>query len=214
MFCKCFTIRLASVHHISGMSLGCFQLTLLSFSRGKKMYRKFPQDSESEREDTPTAEDRNPSANEDPAIHNLRPLTRSSIKPRLLFPTAKQHAERTAAAIAEEEAPTDIEDHAMIQPEESLTPVKKIFAPATPPTTGHVTRSATRKARDETVSPADLENERMDLLLEKQKKPSPFDGWARTKAGASGGKGRKRGGDLMERSDGDGGKRIRHKITS
>ena len=97
----------------------------------------------------------------------------------------------------------------MVQHEELVTPVKKSSAPATPPTTGHATRSTTKKAKDETASTSEMEMEGMDLLSEKQKKPSPFDGWARTKAGASGSKGRKRGGDLMERGDSNGGKRIR-----
>lgn len=165
------------------------------------MYRKFPQDSDSEPEDELT---------EDPETSNLRPLTRSSIKPRLLFPTPKQRAERSAAAIAEEEAPTDIEDHAMTHPEEIVTPVKKSFAPATPPTTGHATRSSTKKARDATLSPLDRGVDGIEVPTGKRKKVSPFDGWARTKAGmGGGGKGRKREGEAMERSEGAGGKRVR-----
>ena len=165
------------------------------------MYRKFPQDSDSECEDEPA---------EDPETSNLRPLTRSSIKPRLLFPTAKQQAERSAATIAAEEAPTDIEDHAMTHPEGIVTPVKKSFAPATPPTTGHATRSSTKKARDATLSPLDMESDGVAMPTEKKKKVSPFDSWARTKAGASGtGKGRKREGEAMERNEGAGGKRVR-----
>ena len=186
------------------------QSSLMSISRGKKMYRKFPEDSKSEREDTPTADDRNPVAHADSEVANLRPLTRSSIKPRLLFPTPQQRAERTAAAIAEEEAPTDVEDHTMTQPEEIVTPVKKSFAPATPPTTGHATRSTTKKAREATLSPSDMDDGTMEMPVDKRKKISPFDGWARTKAGANGGKGRKREGEPMEKGEGYGGKKVRN----
>ena len=203
MYCESYYLML------SVRTTSCYS-SLMHLSRGKKMYRKFPQDSESEREETSTADDPNPSTLRDPEVANLRPLTRSSIKPRLLFPTPQQRAERTAAAIADEEAPTDIEDHAMTQPEDIVTPVKKSFAPATPPPTGHATRSSTKKARDTTLSPSEMDDDMMEGPAEKRKKVSPFDGWARTKAGASGEKGRKREGETMEKGERDGGKRIKN----
>ncbi|KAL9632608.1 MAG: hypothetical protein Q9164_005215 [Protoblastenia rupestris] len=179
--------------------------------RGKKIFRKFPQDSDSEREGTPTALDQNPTTIIDEETSTLRPLTRSSLKPRLLFPTAQQRAERDAAALEAEEAPTDIEDHHMTQPEEVVTPVKKSFTPATPPTTGHATRSSTKKLRDATLSPLDMEEGDKELPAEERKKVSPFDGWSRTKAGVgSGVKGRKRAGERAERQEGlVGGKRVK-----
>ena len=131
-------------------------------------------------------------------------MTRSSVKPRLLFPTPQQRAERDAAALEAEEAPTDVEDHTMTQPEEVVTPVKKTFTPATPPTTGHATRSSTKKARHATLSPLDKNEADLELRTEKRKKVSPFDGWARTKAGVGvSGKGRKRVADDMAMDEGD-----------
>lgn len=87
----------------------------------------------------------------------------------------------------------------MTDPEEEhvTTPVKQIiFSPATPPTTGHVTRSSTKRAP-----------EPVEAIPYKGKKVSPFDAWARTKAGSSpasaggGGKGKKREADTMEKAD-------------
>ncbi|KAL9126559.1 MAG: hypothetical protein Q9217_004403 [Psora testacea] len=184
--------------------------------RGKKMYRKFPQGSDSEPEVTPTAAILDATNINDPETSNFRPLTRSSIKPRLLFPTPQQHNERDAAALEAEEASTDIEDHHVAQPEKVVTPVKKSFTPATPPMTGHATRSTTKKARDATMSPLGIEEAGIELPAEKRKKVSPFDGWARTKAGVeAGGKRRKREADEMERQEGlTGGKRARSGVSS
>ena len=144
--------------------------------------------------------------------------TRSSIKPRLLFPTKQQIQERTLPIIDDEEAPTDIEDpqdHEMTDPEnekEIVTPVKaSIFSPPTPPTTGHATRAAMKKSAFDLPSgpPEPVEA----VPYERRgKKVSPFDGWARTKAGTSGpgGKGKKREGEAMEKTGGvAGSKKVR-----
>lgn len=183
---------------------------ILVFSRGKKVYRKFPNDG-SEHNDTNNFED---SERESSAI---RPLIRSSIKPRLLFPTKQQIHERTISTIDDEEAPTDIEDpqdHEMADPEDDkqvTTPVKtSIFSPTTPPTTGHATRAATKKAALD--SPSDPPEPVEAVRYERRgKKVSPFDGWARTKAGTSGvGKGKKREGEAMEKTEGvAGSKKVR-----
>ena len=177
-------------------------LLTLVHSRGKKIFRKFPEDGGE------------PDDGEDSEVEstNVRPLTRSSIKPRLLFPTQKQTREREAANTEDEEATTDIEDHndtPMSDPEEEqhvTTPRKQtVFSPATPPTTGHATRQATKRTPEELVKP----------IPYKGKKVSPFDGWARTKAGsangtAGGGKGRKREAEAMEKADGArGNKKVR-----
>lgn len=158
-------------------------------SRGKKIFRKFPDDG---LDPDKTLE------NSEIETSILRPLTRSSMKPRLLFPTPQQRQERIAAAIEDEEAPTDIEDHhdhEMTEPEGEpvVTPVKAIFSQAaTPPATGHATRSSTKKVAAEPTEAMPYEG--------KSKKASPFDGWARTKAGVglSAGKGKKRDGETME----------------
>ena len=173
------------------------------FSRGKKIYRKFPNDG-SEHNDTNNIED------SERQYSTIRPLTRSSIKPRLLFPSKQQIRERTESAIEDEEAPTDIEDpqdSEMTNPEEekeATTPNKaSIFSPTTPPTTGHATRAATKKAALD--SPSEPPEPVEAVPFERRgKKVSPFDGWARTKAGTSGtrGKGKKRDGEAMEMSEG------------
>lgn len=81
-------------------------------SRGKKIFRKFDEDFEDQDEyddegllaGRSDAEDMSSSA---------RPLTRASIKPRLLFPTAEQRqAREQKSVVTDEEATTDIEEHA------------------------------------------------------------------------------------------------------
>lgn len=140
-------------------------------------------------------------------------FTRSSIKPRLLFPTAQQQRERD---LADEEATTDIEQQADdsemtdIATDETeieepvVTPVKTTFTPASPPDTGHATRSATKKAGMGS-SPLSGEVDGGGVEVKKGRR-SPFDGWARRKAGASAsgaatGKGKKRQGELIEKGD-------------
>lgn len=86
--------------------------------------------------------------------------------------------------------------------EQVVTPVKTTFAPASPPDTGHATRSATKKAGPSS-SPLDTG---LDGVVEIRKaRRSPFDGWARRKAGVSAtatvGKGRKRPGEAIEKGD-------------
>ena len=178
---------------------------ILAFSRGKKIYRNFPNDS-SEHNDTNLEHSERESS-------SIRPLTRSSIKPRLLFPP-----KQTAPIVDDEEAPTDIEnpqEHEMTDPEDNTsvtTPVKaSIFSPPTPPTTGHATRAITRKTAFDL--PLDPPEPVEAVSYERRgKKVSPFDGWARTKAGTSGGggKGKKREAEGMEKTEGvAGSKKVR-----
>ena len=179
---------------------------ILAFSRGKKIYRKFHTDS-SEHNGT------NNLANGERESPLIRPLTRSSIKPRLLFPPRQ-----IGPIIDDEEAPTDIEDPQdleMTDREDETdvkTPVKaSIFSPPTPPTTGHATRAAMRKAAYDLPSDP-LEPVEAVSYERRGKKISPFDGWARTKAGTSGsgGKGKKRGAEVMEKAEGvTGSKKVR-----
>ncbi|KAL8746384.1 MAG: hypothetical protein Q9190_001593 [Brigantiaea leucoxantha] len=193
----------------------------LHSSRGKKFYRKFPQESP----EPPAilgSEDLE-SDNLTPSARTL-PLTRSSIKPRLLFPPSNQSQE---PCLDDEEAPTDVEDlsdihnnaettpkNAPEQDKRPATPVPKSSDPTTPPTTGHATRAVTRRARLDTSQSSPNGSELMDessssLLLDqpKRRKVTPFDGWQRTKAGLSGtGKSsRKRGADILEEGIGSGG---------
>ncbi|KAL8995291.1 MAG: hypothetical protein Q9169_004935 [Polycauliona sp. 2 TL-2023] len=172
--------------------------------RGKKMYRRF----------TPDPDNPNQSSEETEiggsTSPRLRPFTRSSVKPRLLFPTEKQRRERE---LAEEEALTEIEDDDPMGKKEKkpITPIKQSFAaPATPPTTGHATRSATKIAAIHNganfpfgLSAPEVAIEGLPSSGERRprKKTSPFDNWQRTKSGSSSsghGKGKKRGVEQMD----------------
>ena len=136
-----------------------------------------------------------------------RPLTRSSIKPRLLFPTAHQtevKEKRPQVTEDEEEAITDIEE-----PHDSLeakvaTPKHARFAPvapATPPTTARTLRS---KKID--MDPLNSEDESMvasptHIDSGKGARVSPFDQFPRTKAQAGGDKSsKKREGSSLSRT--------------
>ena len=85
-----------------------------------------------------------------------------------------------------------------------VTPVKTTFTPATPPETGHATRSTTKKVALGS-SPLSAELDGGGMVVRKGRR-SPFDGWARRKAGgasasAATGKGKKRQGELIEKGD-------------
>lgn len=199
-----------SCKHFLNLHLINVSLTLV-LSRGKKIYRKFPNDS-SEHNDTNNFEDSERESS------SIRPLTRSSIKPRLLFPRKQPDHERTVSLIDDEEALTDIEDpqdHEMTDPDdekEIVTPLNaSIFSPPTPPTTGHATRAGTKKGAFDSP-PEPPEPVEAGPYERRGKKVSPFDGWARIKAGTSGGggKGKKRGAETLEKTEGvAGSKKVR-----
>lgn len=146
-----------------------------------------------------------------------RPLTRSAIKPRLLFPSEEQLQERERAADdVDEEAITDIEmsnvEPTITAPEEVTTPVNTRFTnkPATPPSTTRASRKkkATTTILEESMTPiaeAEGEPEPMSVgtddsftanIGRKRKSRSPFDAWQRVKGG------RKRSGDAVEEGSG------------
>jgi hypothetical protein len=174
-----------------------------SCSRGKKFFRKF---SEAHSLD-PNDQAENGDAVDAESIDQPRrrgPTTRSSIKPRLLFPreTKGKQTAPIANTHEDEEAVTDIEDHVLdgvedvqgVEPETPAyiseemvqTPAAPRFAPASPPSTVRATRS-TDKLRD------------ADTPMKKPKNPSPFDGWPRTKSRARP-QGQKREGDALAKS--------------
>lgn len=150
-------------------------------SRGKRIFRKFEDVDETSPGDEPstlTAEPR-------------KRTTRSSIKPRLLFPLKP----KDTAADEDEEADTDIEEPVAAEkpgqvemtPAEQVdetpdTPAAPKYAPASPPTTSRTTRSGNKPADDLTPVKATRPGKR-----------SPFDGWRHTKS--SSGSGQKRAGD-------------------
>lgn len=121
-----------------------------SISRGKPHFRF-----EAEDDDVPMAAE----GNTDVEAHLAQPLRRSDIKPRILFPTSQKKP-----TVEDEEAFTDIEDHAMAEPDSQQETPKKArgkrastpdapkHAPMSPPTTRRVTRMM-NKLDDETAKP-------------------------------------------------------------
>ncbi|GFP57950.1 hypothetical protein TASIC1_0009028700 [Trichoderma asperellum] len=152
---------------------------LIYVFRGKKFFRKFSEfDDEVEDEELDS----------DVEAHFSKPLTRSSIKPRLLFPT-KAPSPKTKQMLEEEEAATDVEDakdatEAEEEPsapvetpvkakeERAQTPEAPKYAPASPPETRRTTRSTNKLAAGPTPA-------------KRAGKKSPFDSWLRTKEHAN-----------------------------
>jgi hypothetical protein len=137
-----------------------------------------------------------------------RPLTRSSIKPRLLFPSDEEIRQREQHADdVDEEAVTDIEMGDTSSPTveklktaEAGTPVKGRYKPASPPTTTRATRSTNMTSSlshptpipEEEPEPMSVGTDDSFNMQPKPGRKSPFDSWQRTKTG------RKRAGDAAE----------------
>ncbi|KAK1143008.1 hypothetical protein N8T08_007072 [Aspergillus melleus] len=164
--------------------------------RGKKMFRKFNDTLDSDGEDDDTDDglgllSARPDLIDPSSSPRVRPLTRSSIKPRVLFPNANDRAprEEPAEELDDEEAATDIEDQAFasdVADDLDNDDVKMDQRPTTPdlnpasqttsPPVGTIRslRSRTkRKDPEQTPTPAIPET--------KKKRASPFDGWLRKK---------------------------------
>jgi hypothetical protein len=177
---------------------------LVFCSRGKKIFRKFPEGADADLSGQAEGEE---AADLDSIgqTRRQRMMTRSSIKPRLLF-QSKTKGKQAATATAEdgdEEAATDIEDHiphnaedfelevpetpAHVAEEKAKTPGAPRFAPASPPSTARATRSADKLRGDDTPMPMP------------SKIPSPFDGWRRSKSRGTP-QGQKREGDILAKS--------------
>ncbi|KNG85125.1 hypothetical protein ANOM_007095 [Aspergillus nomiae NRRL 13137] len=160
--------------------------------RGKKIFRKFVEPVESDGDD----EDDDlgllaarPDLLDEDITANVRPLTRSSIKPRVLFPAANDRAPPSNyASDVDEEAATDIEDH-MVVPDVAETvdrPVdvemkqRPVTPPPntvdTPPSPGATIRSLRPRAKRD-----DSEHTTPTVPETKKKRVSPFDGWLRRK---------------------------------
>lgn len=106
-----------------------------------------------------------------------QPLTRSSVKPRLLFPPKE-----TEVSLEDEEADTDVEEEVKTRtagpipqtPTKSRkeavnTPEAPKYAPVSPPQTRRTTRSANKLSGDETP------------IKKPQRQLTMFDTWRRTK---------------------------------
>jgi hypothetical protein len=165
------------------------------------------------------------------------PLTRSSLKPRLLFPTPEQMAvrEKKHQVTDDEEVMTDLEDPfntVVSTPAKhindfAVTPAAPKFAPVSPPTTARAARSnrididdsgqasdpitptarATRSMKKMDIDNATSSNP-ITPSPSRRSKVSPFDGWQRTKT-ISPRQTQKREGDFLTRSGGDFTKRRR-----
>ncbi|KAI1814276.1 hypothetical protein GGS20DRAFT_420815 [Poronia punctata] len=170
--------------------------------RGKKIFRKFSEINDTDFDGEADGED-GIGAENGGQTRRQRPMTRSSIKPRLLFPreTKGKQVASITAELEDEEAPTDIEDHVtggtdeqVLEPEtpayaaedEAKTPAAPRFAPASPPSTARATRSMD-KLRD------------AETPMKQPKVRSPFDGWRRSKSRAVT-QGQKRGGEALAQS--------------
>lgn len=129
------------------------------------------------------------------------PLTRSSMKPRLLFPTQKQLDERDSQySEADEEADTDIEEGndlatPSLHTDKVATPRAPRFAPVSPPST------VARTTRSKKVSSDD---EMAGASFSSLGSASPFESWQRTKP-----KGQKRGSDAISAFETGNHKRLR-----
>lgn len=141
-----------------------------------------------------------------------RRLTRLSIKPRILFPTAEQLRARADEAKATKEPAIETDDEDMeeeekphqnnraVTPEEinaPLTPPSKITrlaTPSTPLASGRALRSHTKRAEAE-VTPDNSGSPNGTHV-------SPFDSWTRTKARSSPAtQGKKRSSSTLGRSN-------------
>lgn len=169
-----------------------------SSSRGKKIFRKFQddEDEDSDGDDLGLFAAR-PDLLDDSVNTRVRPLTRSSIKPRVLFPTAqKSQSGGASSATADEEAATDIEDLADADENENeneneepnhMTDVNMDQPQVTPPAKSTVTTPASPGATGRTLRPrpgrpTSNQNDTPSVLEpKKEKRISPFDGWLRKK---------------------------------
>lgn len=148
------------------------------------MFRKFNDDARSDEED---GDDdlgllaSRPDLIDSSVLENSRPLTRSSVKPRVLFPNTRQND-------ADEEAATDIEDHVLEDTDAAddldlTADVDSKQRPVTPPPNTTVTPpspgASARSLRSR--GKRELETGITPTASEAKKKRSPFDGWLRKK---------------------------------
>lgn len=191
--------------------------------RGRKIFRKFNDGPPSDFSDDAHLSEQETRRRAGTDVH--RPFTRSSIKPRLLFPNEDQRRERELAADeVDEEAVTDIEipvpspaRKRRAKPDEAVTPIKQSFHPATPPSTERVKKGRKKDVIGLSHAPDTMDadeptetaavNHREEVLQTaplpstRGKKTSPFDSWRRVKPASrlAAGKGVKREGEALDR---------------
>ncbi|KAI1473062.1 uncharacterized protein F4812DRAFT_411414 [Daldinia caldariorum] len=166
--------------------------------RGKRIFRKFSaiEDLDSDEAESESGE---AELNGAESRERLRPLTRSSIKPRLLFPTKGKNVAKPTTD--DEEAATDIEDHVFKDVDKDVEEEEKeIEVPATP------TTKVTKKPGTPVSPPSTVRTRRTTFHAKADVSPlkvtksrsSPFDGWRRSKSRATA-QGQKREGDELAR---------------
>ncbi|GIC86943.1 uncharacterized protein Aud_003321 [Aspergillus udagawae] len=161
--------------------------------RGKKLFRKFTEDVESDGEDENDLGllAARPDLIDSSINTTVRPLTRSSIKPRVLFPSANDrgHSEHHMSD-SDEEAATDIDEHVLHKeldddadqatdvemPQRPVTPPLKSTV-ATPPSPGATLRSLRPRGKREGAEHSEIP----DAPETNTKRVSPFAGWLRKK---------------------------------
>lgn len=150
---------------------------------------------------------------------NVRPLARSSIKPRVLFPSARDtSAQQDLPSEVDEEAATDTEDHAKEtdeatdQPSDGETQQRPSTPPpkpadAAPPSPGP---STVRSLRSHAKLDDTDQHEATPTISEpKRKRISPFDGWLRKKPTPAASRSKKREAEAVGSPGGPSTKRTR-----
>ncbi|KAF4637847.1 hypothetical protein G7Y89_g230 [Cudoniella acicularis] len=190
---------------------------LIYVFRGKRIFKKFAQTDEAGPSDPARARIVNEMDDDlDNELDEALPsrlrgrITRSSVKPRLLFPTAQQlgKKELSQKEVEDEEADTDIEDPSMkaspsvdirmhnasphlattpkdMVDEKVTTPQAPKFAPASPPGTHRATRSKKVDMGSSPAGPSSSEDDTQKSPVHASRgrggKISPFDAWQRVK---------------------------------
>ncbi|OJD23782.1 hypothetical protein ACJ73_04860 [Blastomyces percursus] len=184
---------------------------MLYVFRGKKIFRKFNSDTEEDDETDLGLLASQADPLEEPSLPRARPLTRSSIKPRLLFPNASRRGEARGSRFSGTDNTIDAEVGCEVdEPNQGesnsdppstgcedipATPPSRsgISTPTAPLTYGRSLRSHKKEAQDGLESPSKPPN-RTSIRM------SPFDRWTRTKSQASPTTMRKRVGTLSSDS--------------
>lgn len=165
---------------------------ILYVFRGKKIFRRFEKKND-EQNDSDTSNRSNESLKRKAGAAATRPLTRSSFKPRLLWPGTNNDNDAD-----EEEALTDIEDDKVLSASAStsfgavampavptITPAKKAAGfPATPPSSHRQNRSGAHLFADTKQDDID-DGPTSPAATPKAPKsghPTAFTAWLRTKA--------------------------------
>ncbi|KAL4945058.1 hypothetical protein BDV06DRAFT_185917 [Aspergillus oleicola] len=160
--------------------------------RGKKMFRKFSDEVDLDEEDDDDDDSlgllaSRPDLLDSTILENSRrPLSRSAIKPRVLFPSARD-TEAQGNDDVDEEAATEIEDHVLedadAAEDQDHVDIHAQERPVTPPlkTTNEVPSPGSSLRSLRPRAKRELEAGHTPTASQAKKKISPFDGWLRKK---------------------------------